>query len=56
MVQEEEKIKVFKDTLQVKAGPSTDSKCTLTLVFVISADVNLIICFPKPNESVLSVL
>ena len=26
-----------------------------TLVFVISADANLIICFPKSNESVLNV-
>lgn len=26
-----------------------------TLLFVISADANLIICFPRLNESVLSV-
>lgn len=31
----------------------TDSK--RTLLFVISADANLIICFPKPSERVLSV-
>lgn len=51
------KLRYNKDTLQVKVGPLTDSKstCACTLLLVISADANLIICFPKPSESVLSV-